>query len=71
MKNPRLNITLEPEYIEMLTDISVKRSQSISAVAKMLILEALELQEDLYFSELAEKREQENTKWVSHEDAWK
>jgi predicted DNA-binding protein len=71
MKNPRLNITLEPEYIEMLTDISVKRSQSISAVAKMLILEALELQEDLYFSELAEDVERRTTKWVSHEDAWK
>ena len=71
MKNPRLNITLEPEYIGVLSTMANKSDQSVSAVAKMLILQALELQEDMYFSELAEKREGQTKKWFSEKDAWK
>lgn len=70
-KNPRINITISNENLEQIKILVKKRKLSASKVIKSLIDDALELQEDLYFSKLADIRERETKKWVSHEDAWK
>ncbi len=56
-RNPRLNITLEPEIVSQLTAIAKKEQRSISNVAKELVCEALELREDAILSVLAQERD--------------
>jgi len=70
-KNPRINITFDQEYSELLTAMAKKRNKSVSSLSKELILEALERQEDMSLSELAEARDIVKAKRVSHKDAWK
>jgi len=70
-KNPRINITFDQEYSELLTTMAKKRRQSVSSLAKDLILEALERQEDMALSELAEARDIVKAKRAKHKDAWK
>lgn len=69
--NPRINVTLEPEYAGLIAMLAERDHISVSAKAKQLMLAALELEEDIYYSTLAEKREKQTKKWVSHKDAWK
>lgn len=44
---------------------------SISSKAVELIRFALELEEDLYFGKIAEKRAKEKVTYISHERAWR
>ncbi len=69
-KNPRLNITFEPDLASLLGAYAKQKHKSVSSLAKELILEALEYREDLALSRLAELRERENTKTHKHHDAW-
>jgi predicted transcriptional regulator len=70
-KNPRLNVVLDPEIYANLSRIAKKKDASLSVVAKELIEDALDRHEDRALSRLAMKREEESTKTISHEDAWK
>ena len=70
-KNPRLNVVLDPELLEMVERISKKENKSMSVVAKELIEDALEKHEDLLLSEMAMQREAKSKKTVSHDKAWK
>ncbi len=69
--HPRLNITFDPEKTIILIALAKQNHQSISAMAKELILEALERREDMALSALAEKRDTKHHKKVKHQDAWK
>ncbi|MBU0456034.1 MAG: DUF6290 family protein [Pseudomonadota bacterium] len=68
---PRLSITVDPERAKILANLAKQNNQSISALAKELIIEALELREDLILSTLAKKRDSKSQKRISHQDAWK
>ncbi len=70
-KKPRLNLTLDKDNLAILTSIAKKKKESLASTAKSLIIEAIDLQEDIYFSKLAEKREKQTKKWISHKDVWK
>lgn len=70
-QNPRINITLDQKFAGIIAKLAKRDDMSVSSKAKEMILRALELDEDAYFSELAENVEKRTTKWVSHEDAWK
>ena len=70
-KNPRLNVVLDPELLEMVEKISKKEDKSMSVVAKELIEDALEKHEDLLLSEIAMKRESRSRRSISHKKAWK
>ena len=70
-KHPRLNVTLNPEHMGLLALFAEKGNKSLSSAAGELIIQALELEEDRYLSELAAEREATHTKWISHEDVWK
>ncbi len=66
----RLNVTIDDETFQVLKWLAQKRAKSISSLSLSLIEEALELQEDLYFSQVAEERLARNEKRISHQKAW-
>ena len=59
------------KLIPVLQTLSGKTQQKISTVSLNLIQQALELQEDIYFSKLADERLSQKQKRVSHDKAWK
>jgi predicted DNA-binding protein len=66
----RLNITVDDETYSLLEQLSSKRQQSVAGVGLSLIEEALEYQEDLQFSKIADERLNRKEKRVSHDKAW-
>jgi predicted transcriptional regulator len=68
---PRIQVSLDKDVNGMLSHIARQRKISKSAVAAALIEEALELQEDLDLTKLAELRRAKSAKRISHEDVWK
>jgi predicted transcriptional regulator len=69
--HPRLSITFDPEKAALLSVLAEQNHQSISAMAKELIIEALERREDMGLSALAAKRDTKHQKRIKHHDAWK
>lgn len=69
----RIQIPVENRVYKELERLASKRGQSLSAITSDLVEEALEIQEDLYFSREGDRRleELDKSKLVSHEDAWK
>lgn len=66
----RINITVNDEFLEALKALQkLRQAPSLSAVVKDLAMEALELQEDLYFAQIVKERENEEV--LSHEEVWK
>ena len=70
-QNPRVNITLDARDLGVLMRYAKGENKSVSSAAKELILLALELQEDRYFSTLSERRIREGGKRIPHTQAWK
>jgi predicted DNA-binding protein len=66
----RLNITVDDETYDVLERLSAKRRQSVSGVGLSLIEEALEYQEDLHFSRIADERLGRKERRVAHDKAW-
>ena len=66
----RINITVDDRTYEALERLSGERDQSVAGVGLSLIEEALEYQEDVYFSRIADERLSQKQKRVSHEKAW-
>ncbi len=73
MQNENINISFSSEELEALMALAHKNNRQISVVAHDLIVKALELEEDLYFSRLSERRLEESNDLprISHDDAWK
>ena len=66
----RINLSVDDEmYHELAKLKDLKGAPSLSAVLIELAKEALELQEDLYYSKIAEDRMSEST--ISHAKFWK
>jgi hypothetical protein len=71
-RHPRIQVSLDPIVRSSIAFLAEQRHQSLSNVASDLIEKALELEEDLYFSQLGERRIKElKQSTVSHDDAWK
>jgi len=70
-KNLKISVTFEQATVNMLADLAEREHKSISSLVKELTLEALEVREDLYLSEVAEKLDIKDAKQYTHEDAWK
>ncbi len=66
----RINITIDDETYEVLERLSIKREQSVSGVGLSLIEQALEYQEDLYYSRITNGRLSKKEKRISHDKAW-
>jgi len=68
--NPRINITFEPALAALLGSLARQENKSVSALAKELVIEALERREDMVLSTIANLRDQAQPKLVSHDEAW-
>ncbi len=66
----RINVTIDDETYKVLEKLSEKRAKSISSVSLNLIEQALELQEDLHFSRIADERLIKREKRISHRKTW-
>lgn len=69
--NPRINVTLDPEFAAALAELAARGGQSLSALAREMILEGIERHEDYALSALAEQRDNKKSKTIKHADAWK
>lgn len=69
-KNPRVSITLDVTTAKLLSKLAKQKRRSVSSIAKEFILDALERREDIYFSVLADIRDDEKTRRVAHKEAW-
>jgi len=66
----RINITVTDEVYDALGRLANGRGQPVASVGASLIEEALEYQEDLYFSRVADQRLGRKEKRVDHRKAW-
>ncbi len=66
----RINITVDDDVYKALERLSGQRDQSVAGVGLSLIEEALEYQEDLHFSRIADDRIAKKQKRISHDKAW-
>jgi predicted DNA-binding protein len=66
----RIHITVDDEVYEALERLSGKRNQSVAGVGLSLIEAALEYQEDLYFSRVADERLSKKDRRIAHDKAW-
>ena len=71
-ENPRINIVLDKSLYQNVRSLAQRDNVSLSAKAKALIQEALEIQEDIALSDLAEKREKawDNSEALTHDGVW-
>jgi hypothetical protein len=71
-QNPRINIVLDDFLYQNVRLLAKKDNVSLSAKARELLKEALEIQEDIALSRFAEEREKSwnNANALTHDDAW-
>ena len=66
----KINLTVDNKTYSALELLSGKTQQKISTVSLNLIRQALELEEDLCFSKIADTRLSQKQKRMSHKKAW-
>ena len=70
--NPRINITVPGKTALILSRTAKRNKKSVSRVALELIEWAIEEREDIYFSSIADEKEQTNPNWKKDSDRiWK
>ncbi len=72
-KNPRVNIVVEPPLYGVMHELATSKGVSMSAIARDLILEAINLREDVALSAVADTRMDtfDRKTALAHEDVWK
>lgn len=66
----RINISVGREVYQALERLAAERNQPVAGVSLSLIEQALEYQEDVYFSRVADERLNQKQKRVPHAKAW-
>ena len=66
----RINVTVDDDLYKVLERLSGKRDTSVAGVGLSLIEEALEYQEDRYFSRVADERLAKKEKRIARGKAW-
>ena len=71
-KNPIINVVLDPALFKSVRFLAQKDGVSLSTKVRDLLKEAMEIQEDLFLADIAEKRENSPAakQALSHEDTW-
>jgi mRNA interferase RelE/StbE len=71
-ENPRVNIVVEPPLYGLMHDLAQAGGLSMSALARDLIREALELREDVALAAVAADRDRtfDRKKSLSHKQVW-
>lgn len=70
-QSKRISLTVDPDTYLALERLSDRHRQKISEVSLKLIHQALEAQEDLYFSKISDERLSKKQKTIPHDKAWK
>ena len=72
-ENPRVNVVLEKTLYKSLSRIAKRDGMSLSLKARDLILQALEIQEDVYWETKASSRAKtfHPRKALTHRQVWK
>jgi len=70
-KEPRLNVVLDKETRGIIAQLAKRHDKTLSDIAAGLIRDALEVQEDVYFSNLAEERRKDTRPPIPHDEFWK
>lgn len=71
VKTQRINVTFDKDTVSILSYLAKKKHKSLAGLTKELVEEALELQEDMALSKIANELDVEGVKTYSHEEAWK
>lgn len=66
----RLNLTLSKDMAFYIEKLALRDEMPQAEKAVELIEKALEIEEDAYFAAIADKRAEETTGWMSHEEFW-
>ena len=69
-QHPRVNVVVNEEVLKMLNFLAEHEHKSLSLIARELIEDSLDRREDHILSEIALRREANNTKLFSHKAAW-
>jgi len=71
-KNPRINISVDQPLYSIMQELANEKGISMSMLARDLIKESLEMQEDAALSAFAEKRESsfDPAGALTHEEVW-
>ncbi|HCC69512.1 MAG TPA: hypothetical protein DEP99_06490 [Nitrospiraceae bacterium] len=71
-KNPRINVVLEKPLFNSIEYLAKRDGVSLSLKVRDLVKEALEIEEDIALSILAEKRERtfSKAKALKHDEVW-
>jgi metal-responsive CopG/Arc/MetJ family transcriptional regulator len=71
-KNPRINVVLEKPLYQSIERMAKRDGVSLSLKVRDLVKEALEIEEDIALTGIAEKREKtfSKKKSLSHNEAW-
>ena len=56
-KNPRINVTIDPESVALLTALAKQEDKSLSSLVQELILDSLDRREDRALSTIAQVRD--------------
>ena len=72
-QNPRINVVLDSSLYSQLSKLAQKAGVSMSFLSRDLIKDALEVREDIYWQNIAQKREKTFSakKALTHKDIWK
>ena len=66
----RINITLPKDLEEQLEFIAERDSEPKSTKVVNLLRVAMEIEEDDILNEIASSRDNKNSEFINHEDAW-
>ena len=67
----RINLTVPRDVSQALERLARRDDISVSSKTLDLVRQALELEEDVFLQRVAEKRDRQGVKFVSHKIAWR
>ena len=70
IKNLIINLTVNSAEASMLNKLAKKQKKSVSGLVYELVMEALDKREDFALSAIAESRDTQKAKRVSHEEIY-
>lgn len=69
-KPKRINVTIDPEDLEIIQLLSIKQDLSLSSIINKIVLDWLLDYEDMALIKKIEEREKENNPLISHDEFW-
>ncbi len=66
----RINISVSDEEANFLTALAKRDQMPRATKVRQLVQQALEIEEDAYLAKIAQERDIEGVKRISHKDVW-